>query len=273
MSENEQEMSAEERARRLPKALKRLQQLLEIEEKHKSYGSLAEAANAAVLIQELLTKYKLELSNVERAAEEESNPMTSATLFPSDYGFTFRESKKGEEGTARVQWAEMLADAVALAYFCQCLVALDSNILWLVGRSTDVDIAQGVFYRLARTALALCERDREAAKKRAQRGNYIWIGNDAFRRSFLFGFADAIKRRLEAKRAELDAQAGQSTALIVTRGAVTKYVEETIQPKQTDSLETPELDFEALKLGMIRGHEANIEGADLTQAPENKQLG
>jgi hypothetical protein len=255
-----------QRADAKERTMRRLQQLLEIEERHRSYGSLAEAEAAATLIQELLTKHKLELSDVERKAEEEKDPMSTETLYPSRYG--------GNLEKGRVQWAEMIAEAVALAYYCMHLFALDSNILWLAGRKSDTDIAAGVFYRLCRTALTLCERDKEAAKKRAYRSGGKWTGAELFRRSYLYGFADAITRRLNQKRAEMDALAGQSQALVVTRDAVVKYVAKEIEPTEVDSLPTPEMDFEALKLGMIRGHEANIDGADLSAAPnaDNKQL-
>lgn len=265
------------------KALEMLLKLLEVREGHErdalreyaseaaKFSSLAEAERTTARIQALLTRYKLDLTDVERARDEASNPMTTETIYPSMYDAKLKPR--------RLSWSEDLIGVVAYAFYCTSLATDESNTLWLVGQKRDVQIATGVFLRLARTALVLMNRERERVKKEAQRNILVsYSGDTLFKESFLYGFVNRLSKRLYEKRQELEAQAlieaGECQALVRAQDAVVKYAQEITGGKEIGSLPTPEIDAIALRAGMIHGATTSLEGGDLeTTSPDvTKQL-
>lgn len=240
----------------MEKTLDRLKKLLIAERLHREYGSLQEAEAAATLIQELLTKYNLELSDVEREVDRASNPFTAVTLFPWEYGYHHKPR--------RVKWSEDLANNLAYAYYVQAVLNENNNVMWLVGRKREVEVCQTVFMTLARTALRLMNKERETARKRCQRSGAEWGGNRLFRDSFFLGFNGAIQTRLEEQRRKLEIEAGNCTALVRLQDEAKNHVKETLGVREVGDLPTPEFTLEAYIAGVVNGQLAPI-GAVLDQ--------
>lgn len=271
------EISATEKRRR---ELARLRKLLATEGGR--FGTQEEAATAANLIQETITRLKLteegftdeELEELRREAglAPESKEMVTIPIEPGQYG------ARWESG--RVKWTEELCVAVAESLFCMCLADMTgSNLLYIVGKQEDAGVAAGLFRRLARTALYLLDQDkpklgtpREELEKDLNRmieafqEGRIYSPYDpkAFASSYLIGYSTYLVRRLYEKRAQLErVLTGASTALVRAQRDVVRYAEEITGGAHVEPEAFPELDEQALKLGMRRGATVNLDGGEL----------
>lgn len=274
--------AAEKRSR----DLNRLRKLLATE--GGQFGTAEEAATAAGLIQETVSRLKataggftdeeLEALRREAGLPPESKAMVTIPIEPGEYG--------GRWQNGRVKWTEELCVAVAESLFCMCLAATDgSNLLYIVGKLEDAGVAAGLFRRLARTGLYLLDQDtpkrgtpREELEKDLARmveafyqGKvYSPVDPEVFANSYLIGYSNYLVRRLYAKRAELDRLLqGASTALVRAQRDVVRYAEEITGGKHVEPEAHPELDEQALKLGMRRGATVNLEGGELPAARED----
>lgn len=236
-----------------------LKRMLRLKDSAERIGSTAEAANFAAHIQRLLAAYKLSLSEIELEREEAANPYEKSPAYPSEWGARLKNY--------RVEWSEDLADIVARAHYCRLLIVEGTNVVIFLGRKTDVEVATYVFYRLARAASEICERDREAAKKRAQRLNLKWIGSAVFRESFYVGFSRAIYERYEEQKRKLQLEAGDCTALVRADKEVDKALDEASGGNMAgDFTEEQKLSLQVVVLGHIRGRGVNLEANALDSA-------
>lgn len=257
------------------KAIERIRKLLKIKRGHEAiaadaskgesvqYASANEAANAATLIQELLAAHKLALTDVEREAEEATNPFVQEALYPTDYG--------AELVRERVKWAEDLGNCIGYAYYCQLLGSTASNLLFFVGRREDVEIAKIMFLRLARTALYLMQKDRREAfdlrrMSPMQLTAYLLSPqgestDETYAASYLTGFVRAVGSRIIQTRSRLEIEAGESQALIRAERDVALYADKVAQGRHEEELPTPDLDYTALLQGMIRGRTVDLDEA------------
>jgi hypothetical protein len=135
----------------MSKALNKLKKLVNQKRGEEALGNYAAAEAFALKIQELLIKHKLDLSEVEREAEDSSNPLVTKEISPQAWG--------EDRLPKRVAWTEGLADIIASHYFCKGLALLESNAVLFVGREADVEIASTVFCYLMRTGLNICETE------------------------------------------------------------------------------------------------------------------
>lgn len=258
--------------------LRKLRLLLRHKESAAKIGNAAEAAAFAAKVQELLAVHKLSMTDVELAQEGEVNPFVKVPAYPTEYGERFRGY--------RVEWTEDLADIIARAHYCRLLIVENTNVFLFLGRKTDAEIASFLFYRIAAAALKLCETDREAAKKQAQRGGYTWIGSAKFRESFYFGFSREIYERLEEGRkklmlahAPLYAAGAESSPVATALVRADKEVEARLDVESggkpaTEFKDERTLALSAILQGRRRGREINLQANALTSEgePETKLI-
>jgi len=159
----------------------------------------AEAQTAARLLQELLIKHHLEMSDIEAVELDRTEPVEKEYLDGSEFGFRVQR---------RVAWMESLAGVVAKAHFCDNMVVSGSNTVVFVGRKSDRDVAKRIFIYLVSAARELA--DREAAEyKRTFESKYGWDKPDTtgFKTSFFTGFVNKIAERYTIQRNEIEAAA------------------------------------------------------------------
>jgi hypothetical protein len=268
--------------------LNRLRKLIAVEEGHKLYDTAEEAGAAANLIQEIVTRLKEsaegftdeELEELRREAglPPESKAMVTIPIEPGEYGERWAKG--------RVKWTEELCVAVAESLFCMCLADTSgSNLLYIVGKQEDASLAAGLFRRLARTGRYLLDQDKpktgtpreELEKDLARMVEAFYAGQvynpynpEVFASSYLIGYSNYLVRRLYAKRVSLERQlTGASTALVRAQRDVVVYAEEVTGGKHLEPEPHPELDEQALKLGMRRGATVNLEGGELPAVRED----
>lgn len=206
------------------KILEKIAKLKAHAESAKNIGSEAEAEAFATMMQTLLIKHKLSLTDLEYANYEKDDPVGTHRIDYTKYPeFKVKHS--------RVAWAESLASIVAEAHFCKILVAPRSNKLWLVGREQDAQIAEYMIMTLTRNVEKIADKAyvkyfyacRDQGRVEDARG---------YRASFLKGFVSRLRVRYqeELKREE----STTSTALIRLTGAMT-VVNEFIKKNYTQS--------------------------------------
>ena len=159
-------------------------------------GSEAEAEAFAAMLQQLLLRHKIDMTDLEIEKEEAEEPVDKYTIDWQDV------KVRG----ARIAWIERLAGIVARAYFCRILVHPNSSRITLVGRKSDAAVAEFMIVTLVRAAEQLARKEYGKVfrmDKYAARG---------FMPSFLKSFTVRIAERIEDERRT--ASTSTSTALV-----------------------------------------------------------
>lgn len=160
-------------------------------------GSEAEAEAFAAMLQQLLMKHKIEMTDLEVEREEAEEPVGKHEVNWTD---------QVEVRKTRVAWIERLAGIVAKAYFCRILVVPGSSRIILVGRKSDVAVAEFMIVTLTRLAEKLAKKERDKVYRQDR------AAANGFQASFLKSFIIRISERLDAERA--GAESSSCTALV-----------------------------------------------------------
>jgi len=206
------------------KILDRLQKIKAHADSAEKIGSVEEAQAFAEMLQRLLLKHNLEMTDLEFEAHEKDEPIDRFTINWEDHGL---KTKK-----CRIEWEERLASIVARANLCRILVHVDSNRITLVGRKSDIQVAEYLIVTLRRSAKkisfnalnefirenkknALCEicyktKDLHVFESHDFLRTPI-VGHEGFRASFMTAFVSRIQERLEETKKVVTSS---STALV-----------------------------------------------------------
>jgi hypothetical protein len=277
--------------------LRKVRGLLRLAE---SEQNLKTAENIAAKATELLTKYKLDMSEVDLEHQNEIDPFGTIIISPQEWG--------GFSLPKRIEWTEDLADVIARANFCRALIFQDSNKIAFTGRKSDVDIARYIFTTTLRTALRVCEVELaevrlkflEDSEKPTQpprpydspfdlfRGLSLQdivnsdfrrgfqmpqepknIEGDDFRYNFFVGFNHTLKRRFDNQRRELESN---STALV----RVDKEVDNYIQTLELSDLPREEKNRQVSRIaqekGISYGYTVDLKANALYEEQEKQEL-
>lgn len=169
-------------------------------------GSEAEAQAFAAKVQELLSRHKIDMSEVEYQKLDETDPIL--------WRYVDFDSANVPIRTRRVEWQENIADVVCQAYFCKLVLASKGSGLHFVGRGSDAEAAEQVFLYLIRVASNLADKAyvrfffeaRAAGNVRLARG---------FRASYLRGFAGRLTERFSEERERMRQEAAASQLALV----------------------------------------------------------
>ena len=168
----------------LSEVMRKISRLKNLYEGAKKINSEGEAANAARLLQKLLTEYNLTLEEVDEKTEIEENPM----LHEEASGYTYK--------SIGGLWEQRLLHVICKWNFCRCYIYGKSyKNLIIVGRKENVEIVKWLRDMLS-------ERYVEFSKKHWK--EYLqnlpsWqkpISKDKFQRSYLMGCAAAESSKL-----------------------------------------------------------------------------
>ncbi len=246
------------------KVIDKIRKLQRHAESARLIGNVAEAEAFAARAQYLLIEHKLSQCMVDAAAAD--HDFAACRLTPDSYG----EKPKRR----RVPWTELLADSVSRAHFCRSAVLVGTNSYVFIGRKHDVEISVFVFTVLARTATRLAHIEADQARAFYRFHQMKWPGDALFHNSFCLGFAVAIARRFQARRAEYDSV--HSHALILRREdeALNALVAEVVEG-EARALKVPELEELAARRGYLEGEQAELDRAaigDSDHCAEQGQL-
>lgn len=184
------------------KVLEKLQKIKAHADSAKKIGSLEEAEAFAQMLQRLLLKHKLELTDIELEQEEKDEPVEASEIDWEDI----------KVRSTRIAWIEQLAIIIAKAHFCRVLVHPGSSQITLVGRRTDSSVAEYMIVTLTRAADRLARAERRAYRREVFRRDGTKDAAAGFKAAFLKSFINRLAERYEAeKRAQT---ATSSTALV-----------------------------------------------------------
>lgn len=265
-------------------ALRRIRALFALAESERKDGHAKAAEDIAARANEMLLTFKLSMSDVERAAQDATDPIDAEFVAPPDFG--------EEIAPGRVKWTEDLASVIANAHFCKVTVSENNNAVCFYGRESDRKVAAFIFAKLARMAKKFCETETEAAVSRlipfaggkwlraetSGGGSFNGFTFDtmrmhldlvtdldffraSFRESWHFGFASALFHRFAQMRAQAEAkETGNALIFKGAMDAVEKYVAEQTGGKDAAPVESAakRKDQFAVERGVRAGRNADI---------------
>lgn len=194
-------------------AIEKLKKLYAHAKSAEKIGSEQEAQAFGVKIQELLSKHKLSISDIDFEKIDETDPIEQKLVDFEDNGIEVRKR--------RLEWQENLALIVANAYFCKIIVISGTSLIYLVGRRTDIVVAEQMLCYMIRVAANLANKEyvkffykmRDAGVVEAARG---------FRHSYLVGFTQRLQQRYKEEEEKIKAEFGKTqTALVRLTDALT----------------------------------------------------
>lgn len=206
------------------KLLDKLQKIKAHADSAAKIGNEAEAQAFAEMLQRLLLKHELDMTDLEfeRASAEE----------PVSQHWVNLKANGVAEKSSRSAWQERLASVVARFNFCRILVCPGSNRFSLVGKKAHAAVAEYLIVTLIRSAdrmsdLATGAYNREqhrvqpctrCGKLGTGHGSKAEVGHahhttayHGFREAWLAGFVTRILERLQATRTDA---ASSSTAIV-----------------------------------------------------------
>jgi hypothetical protein len=184
----------------------------------------AELEAVAAAMQRLLAKHKLSLTDVEYATIEREEPVAERLVDPRKLDPTWKHKRQ------RSDWEERLASIVAKAHFCRIVVHPGHNMISLVGRRSDADVAEYMIVTLQRSIARIAD---DAYGKHARACLKAGDVTQArgFRPAFLRAFVMRLAERYEAQRRE---QEGGSTTALVRFDSARQAVEDFLAAKRAD---------------------------------------
>lgn len=120
----------------------------------KEIGNEAEAQAFATMLQNLLLRHKLDMSDIDYAKEMQSEPIIEhepETVWGKD-GRVYKDFPDVEVVNKRRQWAEDLAGIITKAYSCRFLVSRGSSMIYFVGHKSNVMQCEYLFLTMLRCA-------------------------------------------------------------------------------------------------------------------------
>lgn len=199
------------------KILDKLQKIKRHMDSAKEIGNIAEAEVFAGVLQKLLLKHKLDMSDIEFETFEKEQPV-------AEYFVNWRKHDIKPK-RQRIKWVETLASVIAKAHFCRILVHPKSNFITLVGRHEDAAVAEFMLVTLYRAADKMSEKADyhhrlECKRERREIGH-------GFRESWLAAFVTRLMNRYQEERGS-----HRESTMLVRINRAEKSVEDFIRQGQ-----------------------------------------
>jgi hypothetical protein len=182
----------------------KIKKLIRHEQSARQCSTPEEAAAFAGRISELLTRHKIERSeiNLDEEPEEKVGEQEVKTGRKLRYGGGYVPLEDN-----------CLMNVVATAHFCQAILLTGTNTMLIVGAEEDRAVVVAMFTFLRSTMKRLARREEEATRKRR-------LSVRKFKPHFYAGFTHAIRRRCE----QLRKTTVECTALVRADALVKRYV-------------------------------------------------
>lgn len=213
----------------------------------------------AAKVQELLTKYKLEMTDIQFEEFKVSEPVVRTFVDWAKHDLRPRRR--------RISWIEDLAGVVARAYQCRHLVHVGTSYITFVGRKNDTEVAEYVLVTLVRSVEVIAEKAyvkyfyecRDAGDERKARG---------FKAAFLIGFVQRINARLQQKIDEMN-----KDVVALVRFSMKEVDAEIAKIRTTYGLTRPRHHQEGMRRGWKAADEVDLDGKALKTQDRKKLPG
>jgi Protein of unknown function (DUF2786) len=194
----------------LNKVTDKLKKLKAHAESAQKIGNEAEAQAFAMKVQELLSQYKLSMSEIDWNERDDNDPIDQESIDYGKYDIPYKES--------RVLWQEDLCRIIGKAYHCGILISSHSNSLWLVGRQSDRAVAEFMFVTIYRFLRNLSKREGRKHRIEARRAGAAFIAY-GWEESFRYGFISRLSERFEEEFRKVQST-DNSTSIIRLTNAI-----------------------------------------------------
>lgn len=196
----------------------RIQKLIAHQRSAEGMGSVEEAQAFAAKVAELLTQYKLSMTEVELAEPDEHDPIGFYFWDPMDHGIASKRK--------RALWTQRLGSCVAKFHFCRLTYFVGSNAVNFVGKQSDCEIAAQLYGFLIGAIERECTLQYDRIKVRLYRNGQDRDCLRGWKESFRFGAVQELRSRFVHMRDRV-VQTSQQNALIrIADGAVAKWYDE-----------------------------------------------
>jgi hypothetical protein len=259
------------------KILDKLAKIKAMSESAKAIGNEAEAQAFAAMLQQLLLKHKLDMTDVQYAAEMKEEPIIeqSAQRMYKAGKEVYADFPEVEVVQRRKLWAEALASFIAKAYASRILVTEGCSVITFVGHRSNVQIAEYLFLTLVRSAEKMSNNAAKAfrAKHRSEFGS--GVTPQGYRESWLEGFSARIAQRLQEERDSFGKQESQCVALVrVDKEAkqVESYVNEKFTKLAKAVKQSRNFNHSGWQQGRKAADQVNLKANAMKEGEANKQL-
>lgn len=204
-------------------------------------GNEAEAEHFARMLNQLLMKHKLEMTDIEYDMEVKDEPVETHDV---GGGTTWKDGKRFykeypdvEIKQKRCEWSEDLANMISRTYGCSYLLAKGTSRIWFVGRKSNVAIVEYMYITMLRTIETLSWKEYKTARNKCkwqqikglskdeQKTAYVDYGElEGYRASWINGFVNRINVLLRdmQKAEEKNPEGGTALMRINNDGLATK---------------------------------------------------
>src|SRR6185369_253362 len=154
-------------------------------------GNEAEAQAFAAMLQNLLMKHKLEMTDIQYSQHVKEEPVGEYGIGSDDgyQSYEYRDKKRYykaypdvEVVGRRIEWTENLAGVIARAHSCQSMICPGRSAIWFVGQKSNVKIVEYLYITMLRAADKICHKEymkfrrqlrQEAMKEGLPSGTYL----------------------------------------------------------------------------------------------------
>jgi hypothetical protein len=179
------------------KVIDRLAKLKRHAESAEKIGSEAEAQAFAAMVQQLLLKHNLDMTDLEYEATVDAEPV-------GVHYINYAKHPRVKIRHTRVLWIEQLAGVIARAHHCRILTHSGTSRVSLIGRKSNCEIAEYMFVvmqrqmeRISHAAWWAAHRERLKNGLTNEDARAELLG---FRSAFLSGFIARLEERYNEER-------------------------------------------------------------------------
>lgn len=185
------------------KLLDKLAKIQSHAESAKKIGNEAEAEAFAAMLQQLMLKHKIAMSEVQFADLDKDEPIGSHRMNYATGGVPLKSARSG--------WQERLASIVARAHFCRITVSSGTSRVNMVGRESDCAVAEYTFMVLARAITGIAKKSHEQFYYQCVKSGEAHRAS-GYKRSFIDAFVGRISQRFKEEKKQ--AENASSTAMV-----------------------------------------------------------
>lgn len=204
----------------------KIQKLINLQEGAEAVGSIHEAENAAMRVQEYLLKYNLSISDVKTAkiAEKAKIGVTNFDLNP-------------HQAKTEANWVRNLFWAISKYYLCKALHnaytpgyfgKYDQGTMRIIGEENNVAI---VMYTVEQLLSKI-----HISEKLSWKSYHGYEKRNAFKRGFLIGAVNGIEKKLEDQQRKMVEENNSMALMVITKKKeLSEYVNTHFRVKSTSS--------------------------------------
>lgn len=217
------------------KILDKIGKIKAMSESAAAIGNEAEAQAFATMMQNLLAKHKLEMTDIEYTAHVKEEPIEEWDMGGSDRvngKRVYQQYPDVEISGSRCEWSENLMRTICEAHGCSFLVCSGTSRLWIVGQKSNSQIVEYIYITLYRSLITMAHREYKKARYEARRkdngGGRFLHETHGFKDSYMWGFISRLRQRFEEEKRKMESGNSGTALMRINKEAlaVRKYLDE-----------------------------------------------